>query len=132
VKKPKTILDELTELLKPYAIPTSDLQEVLHKAAIAAGWRLPSPKANLRQFAAARGRKTQQENSLAHRRLLVSFFFKELPLRLQSKYGSLATAQAIIGRIEELRWDTVRKPPMTVRTIQADIKFLRENGNFGI
>jgi hypothetical protein len=132
VKKPKTLLEELTELLKPCAVPTSDLQEVLHEAAIRAGWRLPSPKANLRQRTAARGRKTQQEQGLAHRRLLVSFFFKKLPLRLQSKYASLATAQAIIRRIEELPWDKLRKPPMTVRTIQADIKFLRENGNFGI
>jgi hypothetical protein len=132
VEKPKTLVDVYAELLEPYAIATTPLQEVLREAAERAGWRLPSFKAQERQRAAANGRKTQQEEDLAHRRLLVSFFFKKLPLRLQSKYGSLATAQAILGRIEELPWDRLRKPPMTVRTIQADIKFLRENGNFGI
>ena len=56
--------------------------------------------------------------------------FKKLPARLQAKHGSLGTAQAILGRLDELPFD--RKPPMTVRTIQADIKFMREDGNFGI
>jgi hypothetical protein len=132
VKKPKTLIQQYTELLEPYAIPPSCLHEVLHEAARRAGWRLPSPKADLRQRAAARGRRTQRDEDLAHRRLLASEFFKQLPRRLQAKPGSLATAQAILGRIEELPWDKVRKPPMTVRTIQADIRFLKENGNFGI
>jgi hypothetical protein len=132
VEKPKTLVELYTELLEPFAIATSPLQEVLHEAAVRAGWRLPSRKADLRQRAAALGRRTQREEDLAHRRLLVSFFFKQLPRRLQAKHGSLGTAQAILGRLEELPWDQVRKPPMTVRTIQADIEFLRENGNFGI
>ena len=132
MEKPKSLVELYAELLEPYGIPTSALQEVLHEAAKRAGWRLPSAKADLRQRAAAAGRKTQQEEDLAHRRLLVSFYFKKLSLKLQSKYGSLATAQTILGRIEELPWDKLRKPPMTVRTIQADIKFLRENGNFGM
>jgi hypothetical protein len=78
-----------------------------------------------------RGRRTQREEDLAYRRVLASYFFKQLPRRLQAKPGSLATAQAILGRIEELPWDKVRKPPMTVRTIQEDIRFLKENGNWG-
>jgi hypothetical protein len=132
VKEPRPLVEIYTELLDPYGIAVLPLQEALREAAIRAGWRLPSPKADLRQRTAARGRKTQRDEDLAHRRLLVSYFFKKLPLRLQSKYGSLATAQTIIRKIEELPWDKVRKPPMTVRTIQADIKFLKENGNFGI
>jgi hypothetical protein len=135
VKEPRPLVDIFTELLDPSVAPPKFLQglhEVLHEAAKRAGWRPPSARAQLRQHAAARGRKSQQEDDLAHRRLLVSFFFKQLPRRLQGKPGSLATAQAILGRIEELPWDKVRKPPMTVRTILADIKFLRENGNFGI
>ena len=59
---------------------------------------------------------------------MVSGLFKELPSRLQAKPGSLGTAQAILGRIDEFPWDKVRKPPMTVRTIQADIEFLRKEG----
>ena len=132
MKKPRPLVEIFTELLDPYNIAVLPLQEVLREAAIRAGWRPPSPKADLRQRAAARGRKIQQEEDLAHRRLLVSFFFKKLPLRLQSKFGSLATAQAILGRIEELPWDELRKPPMTVRTIQADIKSLRETGFLSI
>jgi hypothetical protein len=132
VTKPKTLVEVYAELLEPYSIATSPLQEVLREAALRAGWHLPSAKAVLRQRAAASGRKTQVEQDLAHRRILVSFFFKNLRPGLQAKPSSQGTAQAIIGRIEELPWDKVRKPPMTVRTIQADIKFLRENGNFGI
>lgn len=130
--KPKTLVEVYAKLLEPYGIATSPLQEVLHEAALRAGWHLPSAKAVLRQRVAASGRKTQVEQDVAHRRILVSFFFKNLRPDLRAKPGSLGTAQAIIGRIEELPWDKVRKPPMTVRTIQADIKFMRENGNFGI
>jgi hypothetical protein len=132
VAKPKTLVDIYAELLEPNGIATLPLQDVLREAALQAGWRLPSAQAVLRQRAAAKGRKTQREHDLAHRRLLVAYFFKHLPSRRQLTHGSLATAQAIIGRIEQLPWDKVRKPPMTVRTVQADIKFLRENGNFGI
>src|SRR4051794_39330226 len=133
MSNPKPLVEVLTKLLEPYdGIPTSADQEVLHEAAKRAGWRLPSPKAEVRQRAAARGRKTQQHHDLAHRRLLVASFFKELSPGRQAQPSSLATAQAIIGKIEKLPWDKVRKPPMTVRTIQADIKFLRNNGGFGI
>jgi hypothetical protein len=130
VKKPKPLVEQYTELLKPYGIATSPRQEVLHEAAKRAGWRLPSGKADLRQRAAASGRKTQREEDLAHRRLLVMIFFKKLAPALRAKPGSLGTAQAILGRLDDLPWD--RQPPMTVRTIQADIKYMRENGNFGI
>jgi hypothetical protein len=128
VAKPKTLIEIYAELLEPYNIATSPLQEVLREAALRAGWYLPSAKAVLRQRAAASGRKTQVEQDLAHRRILVSFFFKKLKPIYRAKPGSERTAQAIIGRIDELPWDKVRKPPMTVRTIQADIKFMRENG----
>ncbi|WP_079600129.1 hypothetical protein [Bradyrhizobium erythrophlei] len=135
MKKPKPLVEIFAELLDPYGTPPEFLQElrgVLHEAAKRAGWRPPSAQEQLRQHAAARGRKIQRGHDLAHRRLLTASFFKQLPRRLQSKHGSLATAQAIIRRIEELPWDKVRKPPMTVRTIQADIQFLRETGNFFI
>jgi hypothetical protein len=132
VAKPKTLVEMYAELLEPYGIATSPLHEVLREAAVRAGWHLPSFKAQERQRAAAKGRKTQVEQDIAHRRILVSFFFKKLRRDLRAKPGSERTAQAIIGKIEELPWDKVRKPPMTVRTIQADIKFMRENGNFGI
>ena len=112
MEKPKTFVELYAELLEPYGIATSPLQEVLHKAAKRAGWHLPSYKTQKRQRAAANGRTTQREHDLAHRRLLVSFFFKKLPRRLQSQHGSLATAQAIIRRMEELPWDKVRKPPI--------------------
>jgi hypothetical protein len=132
MEQPKTLVELYTELLDPFNIAALPLQEVLREAAIRAGWRLPSPKADLRQRAAATGRMTQRHEDLAHRRLLVASFFRELRPDLRATPSSLGTAQAILGRIEELPWDKLRKPPMTVRTIQADIKFLQENGNFGI
>ena len=127
---PKSLVELFAELLQPYGIPPTPLHEILREAAEQAGWILPSAKANLRQRRAASGRKIQREQDLAHRRILVSHLFKKLPARLQAKHGSLGTAQAILGRLDELPFD--RKPPMTVRTIQADIKFMREDGNFGI
>ena len=81
MKKPKTLVELYTELLEPYGIATSPLQEVLHEAAKRAGWRPPSGKAELRQQAAASGRKTQREEDLAHRRLLVSDLFQKAAAR---------------------------------------------------
>jgi len=133
VKKPRPLVEIFTELLDPYGIPPEflqELREVLHEAAKRAGWRPPSAKAQLRQRAAARGRKIQREEDLALRRVFVAIFFKKLRPGLRDKYGSVGTAQAILGKLEEMKLE--RKPPMTVRTIQADIKFLRENRNFGI
>jgi hypothetical protein len=133
VKKPKPLVEIVTELLDPYGSPPEflkQLREVLQEAAKRADWRPPSAKAQLRQYAAARGRNTQREQDLAHRRLLVAIHFKGLRAGLRDRPGSLGTAQAILGKLEAL--DFERRPPMTVRTIQADIKFLRENGNFGI
>jgi hypothetical protein len=130
VAKPKTLVDIYAELLEPFGIATSPLQEVLREAALRAGWHLPSAKADLRQRAAAKGRQTQREEDLAVRRVFVAIFFKQLSTHLREMPGSLGTAQAILGRLDEMKLE--RKPPMTVRTIQADIKFLRENGNFGI
>jgi hypothetical protein len=133
VKKPRPLVEIFTELLNPYGTPPKFLQElheVLQEAAKWAGWRHSSAKAQLRQLAAARGRKTQREEDLALRRVFVAIFFKRLRPGLRDKPGSLGTAQAILGRLDEMKLE--RKPPMTVRTIQADIQFLRENGNFGI
>ncbi len=133
MKKPRPLVEIFTELLDPYGIPPEflqELREVLHEAAKRAGWRPPSAKAQLRQRAAARGRKIQREEDLALRRVFVAIFFKKLRPGLRDKYGSVGTAQAILGKLEEMKLE--RKRPMTVRTIQADIKFLRENRNFGI
>ena len=130
MEKPKTLVEVYAELLEPYGIATSPLQEVLREAAERAGWRLPSAMGQLRQHTAARGRTTQREEDLALRRIFVAIFFKQLRPDLRDKPGSLGTAQAILGRLDEMKLE--RKPPMTVRTIQADIKFLKENGNFGI
>jgi hypothetical protein len=133
VTEPRPLVEIFTELLDPYGTPPEflqELREVLHEAARRAGWRHPSAKAQMRQHAAARGRKTQREEDLALRRVFVAIFFKKLQPGLRDTPGSLATAQKILGKLEEMKFE--RKPPMTVRTIQADIKFLRENKNFGI
>jgi hypothetical protein len=130
VKERKFLIDLFAELLQPYGIPPTPLHEVLHQAAERAGWSPPSPKAQDRQQAAARGRKKQREEDLALRRILVAHVFNKLPPRLRAKPGSTGTAQAIIGRLEQLPFE--RRPPMTERTIQADILFMRKNGNFGI
>ena len=72
----------------------------------------------------------QRQDDLAWRRLMVSHFFKQLPQRLRDKHASTATAQAIIKRIDDLnpKW----RPPITVRTVQEDIRDMKANGNFGI
>ncbi len=90
----------------------------------------PSAKAQNRQKAAARGRKVQREQDLAVRRIAVSYCFKRLPPRLKQKPQSGGTAQAIMRKIDELKLS--RMPPMTERTIKEDIRFLKDNGNFGI
>jgi hypothetical protein len=118
------------DLFRPYGIPPSPLHKALHDAARQAGWSLPSVNARRRQHIAAQGRKIQRDDDLAMRRVCVSYIFKQLRPSLQAKPASVGTAQAIIGRLEKLRFP--RKPPMTVRTIQEDIRFMKENGNFGI
>lgn len=130
---PRLLVDIFTELLDPNIKPPKwlrELTEVLHAAAKRAGWRPPSAKAQRRQQAAARGRNIQREEDLALRRVFVAIFFKKLRTDLREKPGSLGTAQAILGRLDAMKLE--RKPPMTVRTIQADIKFMKDNGNFGI
>jgi hypothetical protein len=126
----EALIGYFTELLRPHGIPPTPLHDVLHEAAKRAGWRLPSAKAKNRQKAAARGRNVQRRQDLAMRRLAAAWAFKGLPARLQRKPQSTATAQAIIRRVDQLKLP--RKPPMTVRTIQSDISFLKNNGNFGI
>jgi hypothetical protein len=130
VTQRKSLIELFAELLRPYGIPPTPLHEVLHTAAKRAGWRLPSAKVQHRQQAATRGRTLQREQDLALRRISVAHVFKSLPRRLKEKPSSTGTAQAIIGRLEKLPFE--RKPPMTVRTIQADILYMRKNGNFGI
>jgi hypothetical protein len=129
-KQRKSILVFFAGLLRPYGIPPTPLHEVLQEATIRAGWILPSAKAKRHQQAAAKARKIQREEDLAHRRVLVSHIFKQLRPGLQKRPGSLGTAQAVIGRLEKLTFK--RTLPITVRTIQEDIRFLRKNGNFGI
>ena len=130
MKAQKTLVEVYAELLQPYGIPPTPLHEVLHEAARRAGWTPPYGKPRSRQQAAARGRTIQREQDLALRRVLVSYLFKQLRAGVRARPSSLGTAQAIIGRLEELPFE--RKPPITVRTIQEDIRFMRKNGNFGI
>ena len=130
VKYPKALVVLFAELLRPHGIPPTPLHEVLHQAANRASWTPPSQKAQRRQQIAAQARKIQREEDLALRRVFVSCIFKQLRPDLQKRPASLGTAQAIIGRLEKFPFP--RKPPITVRTIQEDIRFLRENGNFGI
>jgi hypothetical protein len=130
IEEPKFLIAVFAQLLRPYGIPPTPLHEVLHEAAKAAGWTVPSEKAQFRQKVAAGGRKIQREHDLAHRRVLVAYLFRRLRANLRAKPSSTGTVQAIIGRLDQLPFD--RRPPMTVRTIQADIKFMKDNGNFGI
>ena len=96
-----------------------------------AGWSIArSANAQRRQQVAARARQVQREEDLAHRRVLVALLFRQLRPGLQKRPASLGTAQAIIGRLQKLPFD--RTPPMTVPTIQEDIRFIKKNGNFGI
>jgi hypothetical protein len=126
----KALAKLFAELLKPHAIPPTPLHEVLCEAAKRAGWTPPSAKGRRRQKTAARGRTIQREKDLAVRRVLVAGFFKRLRARLRAKPGSTGTAQAIIRQLDALPLD--RKLPMTTRTIQEDIRYMRKNGNFGI
>lgn len=130
VKERKSAIVLFAELLQPYGIPPTPLHDVLREAAKRAGWTPPYTKARPRQQAAARGRTIQREQDLALRRVLVSFIFKKLQRWHRANPASLGTAQAIIGRLDDLPF--ARRPPMTVRTIQEDIRFMRKNGNFGI
>ena len=124
----KACIDVFVGLLRPYAIPPSLLHEILHEAAQQAGWRPPSVRAQQRQKTAGRSRQAQRRQDMMVRRVFVAIFFKELPLRLRKTAQSLATAQAIIGRLQDI---SVVKTA-TVRTIQADIRALIDNGNFGL
>jgi hypothetical protein len=125
------LVDLFAELLQPYyGIPPTPLHEVLHEAAKRAGWIPPYEKARPRQQAAARGRTIQREQDQAHRRVLVMRLFKQLPIALQAKPSSRGTALAIIRQLKKLPFN--RTPPMTERTIKADIFYMKKNGYFGI
>lgn len=129
----RALVGLLAELLDPGGSvvgPASVLRKILYEAAKRAGWKSPSGKAQRRQEVAALGRNKQRQEDLALRRILVSHIFKDLKPGLRAKPGSLGTAQAIIGRLEKLHFSRI--PPMTVRTIQEDLRFMKENGNFGI
>ena len=128
----KALVERFAELLQPtgYYAASIPLRRALREAAQRAGWHLRSPKIQQRQTAAARGRTNQREEDLALRRIFVAHLFKRLPLRLRKNPSSTTTAHNIIRGLDKLPFD--RRPPMTVRTIQADILFMRRNGNFGI
>jgi hypothetical protein len=129
----KALVERFVELLRPTGYrATEPLHQLLREAAQRAGWHLPSPKIQQRQKVAARARTNQREEDLALRRILVAHLFKLLPLRLRKKPSSTATAQAIIGRLEEALVLIERKPPITVRTIQEDIRFMRKNRILGM
>jgi hypothetical protein len=128
-KARKALIGFFAELLKPYPPPPTLLEDILQQAAQRAGWHLPSDKAHQRQIDAARARTKQREEDLAIRRVLVSYLFKQLPLRLRKKPGSTGTAQAIIGGLDKLPFQ--RRPPIIVRTIQEDIRYMRKDGRFG-
>jgi hypothetical protein len=129
VKDHKSLVLLFAGLLREGVIPASPLHDILQEAAKWAGWTPPSAKAQRRQQLAAKGRKKQREEDLALRRVMVSHIFKTLPPRLKAKPSSIRTAQAIIGRLEQLPFE--RKPPMAIRTIQEDIRSMQENGAFG-
>jgi hypothetical protein len=130
-KDRQSLISLFAELLRPYGLPPTPLHEVLHEGAKLAGWSIPrSANAQRRQQVAARARQVQREEDLAHRRVLVAYLFRQLRPGLQKRPASLGTAQAVIGRLQKLPFD--RTPPMTVRTIQEDIRFMKKNGNFGI
>ena len=113
------IVDELAKMLRPCAIPTSPLHHALQKAA-----------KKSRQKTAAAGRVAQRRQDMAMRRLAVAMLFRELPDRRKKEPASLATAQALIGRLEKHFGNLKRAPQFTVRTVQEDIREMRENGNF--
>jgi hypothetical protein len=129
----KALVERFAELLRPTGYrATEPLHQLLREAAQRAGWHLPSPKTQQRQKVAARARTNQREEDLALRRILVAHLFKLLPLRLRKKPSSTATVQAIIGSLEEALVRIERKPPITVRTIQEDIRFMRKSRIFGM
>jgi hypothetical protein len=128
--KREDLVKFFADKLRPHPTPPSALHEILHEAAQKAGWTLPSPQLESRQRKAAQGRKVQREEDLAHRRVLVAAIFKGLSPKHRAAPASTATAQAIIGKLEKLPFD--RRPPVTIRTIQEDLRFLRANGNWGI
>ena len=133
VTERRALVGLFAELLDPDGLvvgPAAVIRKILYEAAERAGWNLLSGKARRRQEVAAPGRNKQRQEDLASRRILVSYIFKQLKPGLRAKPGSLGTAQAIIGRLEKLHFS--RPTPMTVRTIQEDLRFIRGNGNFGI
>jgi hypothetical protein len=128
-KNIEALICELVDYLRPCAVPPTLLHEILPEAARRAGWQIVSGPVRRRQISAGKARQAQRNESLGLRRVFVAHLFKKLPARLRAKPQSLGTAQAIIGRLQALKIDDV---PMTIRTIQADIRFLIDNGNFGI
>ena len=119
-----------TELLRPYGIPPTPLHEALRVALERAGWQPPAATVQQRQLAAVHGRTIQRREDVALRRILVSHAYKQLPPHLTKRPGSTGTAQAIIQQLKKLPF--TRKPPMSIRTIKADIEFMKKNGNFGV
>jgi hypothetical protein len=126
----KEIINGLAPLFRPYAVPPSLLHEALQEAAKRAGWRPPSAKSQAHQSNAARGAVAKRQQSVHFRRVLVAFQFKKLSRNLQSKYQSQGTADAIIGRLSAMKLGA--QLSLSARTVKADLKAMRKNGNFGI
>jgi len=110
------------------AIPTCSLSELLFEALERAGWERPSARSQRIQVKGGRGRGRQQNQNMAIRRVFVGYFFKRLSKSLRAKPQSAGTAQAIIGRLDDLQ---LGLPPVTERTVQADIRAMQMNGNHG-
>jgi hypothetical protein len=127
-KNVEALICELVDYLRPCAVPPTLLHEILPEAARRAGWQIVSGPGRRGRISGGKARQAQRNETLGYRRVFVAILFKKLPARFRAKPQSLGTAQAIIGRLQDLNIDV----PMNIRTIQADVRFLSDNGNFGI
>jgi hypothetical protein len=89
-------------------------------------------QADLSRRQGAKGRRSggKRNETVALRRVLVAHVFRHLSPTLRQEPQATGTAAAIKRRLERVQLDP--KPPMSIRTIKADIKFLIDNGNWNI
>jgi len=123
------LVDLFAELLQPYyGIPPTPLHEVLHEAAKRAGW---APLLHLQRLSILSGSPPAAELFSANRTWRSVGYWS----RTCSNNCGLASRQRLVQReplsqLKKLPFDRV--PPMSVRTIKADIFYMKKNGNFGI